>query len=146
MGLYDVYLAGYSDANWRDTFVSQLDSDINVYDPIVHNYKELDTAEKADLVAREMETIEQSDLIVFYFCKEWQSYFSVLQLGDAVGRGKQVIVCIADKIESEEKIRRYCEYRGIIVVENLDDLVSTTEEYLAEVELCAVNIVWSRNL
>jgi hypothetical protein len=140
MKVYDVYLAGYPDISWRESFLSLIDESITVYDPIIDEYKRLNHEEKADLVASELEFIEKSEIIVFYLCKKWQSYFSMLQLGDAVGRGKQVVICIADTIDSEEKIRRYCEYRGIIVVESLDDLVSTVEEYLAEVELCAVNL------
>ncbi len=140
MGTYDVYLAGYPDVSWRKSFLSLVDEDVTVYDPIIDEYKDLNHKEKANLVASELESIEISEIIVFYLCKNWQSYFSMLQLGDAAGRGKQVVVCIADAIDSEEKIRRYCEYRGIIVVENLDDLASTVEEYLAEVELCSVNL------
>lgn len=136
----DVYLAGYANRLWRDKFIEQIDNDVEVYDPWIENYVSLNGAGKADQVARELEMIEECELIVFYLCKEWESRFSTLQLGDAVGRGKQVVICISDAIDGEAKIRRYCEYRGVIVTTNLEDLVTTVEEYLAEVELCSADL------
>jgi len=35
-------------------------------------------------------------------------------------------------VRDEEKIRRYCEFRGVIIVESLDDLIVSIETYLTE--------------
>ena len=134
----DVYLAGYADKEWRSEFMSSISNDIKVFDPMIQNYDELDEGEYADQVARELELAETSEVVVFYLDENWKSYFSMIQLGDTVGRGKQVVVCMPNDIESEAKIRRYCEYRGIGIADNLEDLVSSVEELLAETELCEV--------
>lgn len=134
----DVYLAGYADGAWRDEFVRQISNDIDVFDPIIQGYDKLDTDEHANQVAKELELAETGEMVVFYLDQNWKSYFSMLQLGDMAGRGQQVVVCIPNKIDSEQKIRWYCEYRGIAVVESLEDLVELAEEMLAEAELCKV--------
>jgi hypothetical protein len=140
--MYDVYLGGYADERWREEFCNGLnDEDITIFDPMHDDYGTFNESEKANQVAQELEMIESSSVIVFFLDPEWKSYFSMLQLGDAVGRGKQVIVCISGSIESEEKIRRYCEYRGALVADNIDDLVTYTEECLGQMELCNVKVV-----
>lgn len=136
--MYDVYLGGYTDTGWRNSFCDSLSEDISVFDPIVEGYEDFDITQKANQVAQELEMIETSSVVVFYLHENWKSYFSMLELGDAVGRGKQVIVCIDTPIDSEEKIRRYCEYRGMIIVSSLDELVTTVEECIGQMELCEV--------
>ncbi|KKN04003.1 hypothetical protein LCGC14_1101860 [marine sediment metagenome] len=135
----DVYLAGYANEDWRDEFIRQVSDDINVFDPMVHEYHNFDEEEYANQVAKELELAETSEVSVFYFDTNWQSLFSMIQFGDMAGRGQQVIACIPNEIESEEKIRRYCEYRGIIITESLEELVSNVEALLAEKELCEVS-------
>ncbi len=131
----DVYLAGYADTKWREDFKNTIARDIEIFDPFDKKYNDFTPSEKANHIAKEFTYVEQSEVVVFYFCPEWNSCYSILQLGDAVGRGKQVSVCLIPGTDSEEKLRRYCEYRGVIVVDNLEDLVLNTEEYLAQLEI-----------
>lgn len=137
--LYDVYLDGSFNPAWRNQFCDNLSDDIKICDLFEESYDQLDAVGKANLIAKELQFIEQSQVVVFYLHPEWKSHFTMLKLGDAVGRGKQVIVCIEGAIESEEKIRRYCEYRGVVIVETLDDLITVTEEYIGQIELCQYN-------
>jgi len=133
--MFDVYLTGYSKTEWRTEFKNRIARDITVFDPIDPNYDSFDDAAKANQVAKELENIEDSEVVLFYLCKNWDSAYSMLKLGDAVGRGKQVIVLIEPGTSSEEKITRYCEYRGVLVVDNLDDMVENVEECLAQADL-----------
>jgi len=131
----DVYLAGYADAEWREDFKERIARDITIYDPFIQSYESLNTDGKAEQVAREFESIDNCKLIIFYLCKEWDSHYSMIQLGDAVGKGKQVVVHVELGMDSAEKITRYCEYRGIIVVNIMEDLVENVEEFLAQSEM-----------
>jgi len=133
--MFDVYLSGNADTGWRNDFKDRVARDITIFDPIDPKYSSFDEDEKANQIAKELETIEDSELVVFYLCSEWKSFYSMLKLGDAVGRGKQVIVLIEPGTESEEKITRYCEYRGVLVVDNMEDLVENVEECLAQADL-----------
>ena len=136
--LMDVYLAGYADTKWREEFKNTIARDIEISDPFDSKYNEFTSSEKANQIAKELENIENCQVVVFYFCPEWDSCYSILQLGDAVGRGKQVTVCLIPGSGTEEKIRRYCEYRGVLIVSNLEDLVVNTEEYLAQLDILEV--------
>lgn len=131
----DVFLAGYADAEWRTEFKERIARDIVILDLYDANYPLLMEDGKAELVAQELESIEDCELVVFYLCKEWNSPYSMLQLGDAVGRGKQVIVHIGAGVSGATKIMRYCEYRGVVFVRNMDDLVENVEEYLSQSEM-----------
>ncbi len=133
--MFDIYLAGYANTEWRNEFKDRIARDITIFDPLDPKYSSFDESEKANQIAKELELIEDSELIVFYLCPEWQSYYSMLTLGDAVGRGKQVIVLIKEGTESIEKITRYCEYRGVLIVDNIDEIVENAEEFIAQSDL-----------
>lgn len=136
--MYDVYLSGYSDTQWREEFKNRIAREVTIFDPIDPKYSSFNASEKANHIAKELENIEDCDIIVFYLCREWNSLYSMLQLGDSVGHGKQVAVLIEPGTESEEKITRYCEYNGVLLVDNMDDLVENVEEYLAQADLLKV--------
>lgn len=130
--MYDVYLGGVTSPEWRKAFKSQISSDISVFDPYIENFKAKD---KIEQIAREFYFIEQCDIIIFYFnAKSAKS--ARMQLGDTVGHGKQVIVCLDDKVKGKTFIKRYCEYRGVLLIESMEELVISVEECVAEVELC----------
>lgn len=133
--MFDVYLTGYAKTEWRTEFRNRVARDITVFDPIDPNYDSFDGTEKANQVAKELGNIEDCELIVFYLCKDWNSPYSMLKLGDAVGRGKQVFVLIEPGTISEEKIKRYIEYRGALAVTNMEDLVENVEECLAQADM-----------
>jgi len=133
--MFDIYLTGYTNTEWRTEFKNRIARDITVFDPIDPKYDSFNASQKANQVAKELKNIEDSEVVLFYLCREWDSAYSMLKLGDAVGRGKQVIVLIDADTKSAEKITWYCEYRGVLVVNNMDDLIENVEEYLAQADL-----------
>jgi len=139
--MYDVYLGGVTTPEWRQEFVSQLSDDISVFDPYLKDFDTFSKEDKLEQIAREFFFMEQCDLIVFYFNSSQPSKSVRLQLGDTVGRDKrEVIVCLdGDDIEGAQYVEQYCDYRGVIIVRNIEELVSAVEEYSAEIELCELN-------
>lgn len=138
---YDVYLGGMSTEEWRQEFKTQISPDIQIFDPLVQNFHKFDASEIANQSARQLFHIENGNtMIIFYVNSKWSGTTSLLELGDAVGRGKQVIVCLDGEVEGEEKIRRYCEFRGVLIVSDLEELISTVEACVAEIELCNIDI------
>lgn len=133
--MYDVYLGGVTSPEWRREFKSQVSSDINVFDPYVENFSKLKASDKSEQIAREFYFMDQSNLIVFYLNSR-SSKSARMQIGDAVGNDKQVVVCLDGAVKGKTFIRRYCDYRGVVITESLEELVSTVEEYAAELELC----------
>lgn len=135
--MYDVYLGGVSSPEWTEQFKSQIDNDISVFNPYIDDYENLNEFQTANQVAKELIFMERSDIIVFYFNEEHKGISALLELGDCVGKGKMVIVCLLGDVDGKDKIKRYCDFRGVIICETLEDLVLTVEEYIAEVELCS---------
>ena len=133
--MFDVYLTGYANTEWRTEFKDRIARDVTVFDPFDPKYQTFNDTEKANQVAKELENIENSEVVIFYLCREWDSAYSMLKLGDAVGRGKQVIVLVEEDTKSVDKITRYCEYRGVLVVTNMEDLVENVEECLAQADM-----------
>ena len=133
--MYDVYLGGATSSDWRKEFKSHISSDISVFDPYV---KDLKTQDKSEQIAREFYFMDQSDLLVFYFNSK-SSKSARLQLGDAIGHGHQVVVCLDGKVKGKMFIKKYCEYRGILLEDSLEALVSTVEECAAQLELCQLS-------
>ncbi len=132
---YDIYLGGVTTPEWRKEFKTQVSSDISVFDPYIETYAKYNKNDKAEQIAREFYFMSECDVIVFYLNSK-AAKSARLQLGDAVGNDKQVIVCLDGKVPGKTFIKRYCEFRGIILVESMEDLVSTAEECAAELELC----------
>ncbi len=134
--MYDVYLGGVVDDFWMREFREQISNDISVFDPQVDGYEDLSEGELANQVAKEMIHMEdECNIIVFYLNDHYEGVASLLEIGDCVGRGKPVIVCLNQDVWGWEKIRRYCGFRGVIVVETIEDLVRSVEEYLGQIEL-----------
>ncbi len=132
---YDVYLGGVISPFWRKEFKSQISSDISVFDPYVDGLKSKD---KSEQIAREFYFMDQCELLIFYF-NDRAAKSARLHFGDAVGRGKQVVVCLDGKVKGKTFIKRYCDYRGILLADSLEDLVATVEECAAELELCQLD-------
>lgn len=133
--MYDVYLGGVTTPEWRKKFKAQISSDVSVFDPYVESFSKYNKHDKAEQIAREFCFMSECRTIIFYFNSK-AAKSARLQLGDAIGNDRQVIVCMDGKVPGKTFIRRYCEFRGIILVESMEDLVSTVEECAAELELC----------
>ncbi len=132
----DVYLGGMSIYDWRSWFKTEISDDISVFDPTVQNYDTYEELEKTNQMARELIYMEKSNIVVFYINELWNGASTLLELGDAVGRGKKVILCLEGNVYECDKIERYCDYRNITLVRTLDDLVIATEECVARIYLC----------
>lgn len=132
---YDVYLGGVTAPEWRKEFKSQISSDISIFDPYIKSFPKYDKHDKAEQIAREFYFMDECHTIIFYLNSK-AAKSARLQLGDAVGNDRQVIVCLDGKVPGKTFIKRYCEFRGIILVKSMEDLVSTVEECAAELELC----------
>lgn len=131
--MYDIYLGGTTLSQWREQFKNNISADISIFDPYV---KKLSKQDKSEQVAREFYFMDQCEIIVFYINSDEVSKSARLQLGDAVGLGKTVIVCLDGNVEGKEYIQYYCEYRGVICTSGIEDLITTVESYIAEIELC----------
>lgn len=134
---YDVYLGGMSQSKWRTKVKEALPRDIKIFDPLAETLDNTNMAEVYDQSAKQLYNLENGNIVVvFYLNEEWNGSTTLLEIGDSVGRGKQVIVCLDGDVKYADKIRCYCDFRGALVVNSLDELISVVESCLSEVRLC----------
>lgn len=125
--MWNVYLSESSmSAEWRDQFKEKISKDIKIFDP---SHFDNNSFEK------KTEAMKSSDVVVFYFSEKWNGSYGLLELGESVGIGKQIIVCMKGYVTNGMKLRNYCQHHGALVCENMNDLVSMTKEYLKELTL-----------
>lgn len=131
---YDIYLGGISDKMWRETFKQQLPSNYSVLDPFVDNFFELKQEKQIEEIAKDFLMMDQAQVLVFYFNGSEKGQATRLKLGDAVGRGKQILVCVESGTPGENFLHTYFNYRGIPVYCSLNELVKETVEILEQIQ------------
>lgn len=136
--MFDLYLAGEMTRDWRNSLKSALDKSITIFDPYREEYDSLTLSEQINETAKGWSLMEDAKVIVFYFGEKWGGTSSLLELGDCIGRNKQIVVFIDRNVPTEEQIQKYCEFRGVVVVKTFEDLVATCEEFVSELCLCGV--------
>lgn len=136
MCAYDIYLAGTMQAKWREEFKNSLTGSFKIFDPMVDNHNHLNDHELEEQVAKEFCVIHDCNVIVFYFSDDWNGSTALMEMGECIGAQKQVVVGIEEGCKSEESIRKYCEYRGVLVTSNIAELASTAQDCAAQVHAC----------
>lgn len=135
---YDVCLCGLEDVAWRNEFKEKISSDISVLDTFEKKVNRRSGKELAATIARQIGLVSECNIIVFYFNEKWNGMHGLIDLGDCIGQQKPIIVCLDGKVKNEHEMRRYCEFRGIQMVDNLDELITEVEEYAGQIELASV--------
>ena len=129
----NIYLGGIIEAAWRDAFKKGIGSDVEIFDPVVEGYHELETVSQYNLLAKELFAMDQCDIAVFYLDGSDAGKSVRLKIGDAVGRGQQVVICLNGDVDGSEFLERFCEYRGVALTHTLPDLIETVKEIVDEI-------------
>lgn len=116
--MFDVYLGGSPEKNWRNEFKAKISTDISICDSLEKTEQFVDCAVAA-----------------FYVDSKSTDASICLELGTLNGNGKQIIVCLDGRTKNIKQIENFCEQYGIPICASLDDLILTVEEFLGELEL-----------
>lgn len=81
-------------------------------------------------VSWELDHIEKSDLVVFYFDPKTQSPITLLELGNCLGEHKNILVCCPDGYFRKGNVVITCDRYGIKVLNSFDELVIAMKEEL----------------
>lgn len=81
-------------------------------------------------VSWELDHIELSDIVVFYFDPKTQSPITLLELGHCLGADKTVIVCCPDGYFRKGNVVITCKRHGIEVLNTIDELVTAIKKEL----------------
>ena len=122
---------------WQERLVKEFsNSDIVFYNP---RRPDWDSSWKQDptpgtqfyeQVTWELNHIEKSDLVVFYFDPKTQSPITLLELGYVLGRrDKDLIVCCPDGYFRKGNVVITCAREGVDVLNSFEELVIAMKEY-----------------
>jgi len=81
-------------------------------------------------VSWELEHINKSDLVVFYFDPATQSPITLLELGYVIGSGKRAIVCCPDGYFRKGNVVISSELRNIPVLNSFEELLAQLQDYI----------------
>lgn len=88
-----------------------------------------DSPEFAEQVAWEMDGLEDSDLIVFYFDPATKSPISLMELGFVSSMEKRIVVCCPDGFWRKGNVDIMCFRSGIDMVNSFEELVKYLHRY-----------------
>jgi hypothetical protein len=132
-----LFLAGSIDLgmaeDWQAWIADRLrDLDVVVFNPRRAMWTPTTPAESDESEIRrqinwELDAIERSDLVAFYFAPGTKSPISLLELG-LIARQKQAIVCCPTGFWRKTNVDMVCERFGIEQVDSLEELVNEVKE------------------
>jgi len=123
--------------DWQTSIVDRLrDLDIVVFNPRRATWNpgtslESDPEEIRRQINWELDAIEGSDLIAFYFAPGTKSPISLLELG-LIARQKPAIVCCPYGFWRKTNVDVLCERYGIRQVDSLEDLVKVIKQRVSD--------------
>jgi hypothetical protein len=134
----DVFLGGSIEMGLAEPWQEQLvelfkDTDIRFLNPRRDDWdsswvQEASNSEFAQQVNWELDALEYSDLIVFYFDPDTKSPITLMELGLHAASGK-VIVCCPDGFWRKGNVEIVCQRYGIKMVNNFDELVIEVKKF-----------------
>jgi hypothetical protein len=113
---------------WQDRLVNEFkDADIRFLNPRRDDWdsswvQEASNPQFAQQVNWELDALEYSDLIVFYFDPNTKSPITLMELGLYASSGK-VIVCCPDGFWRKGNVEIVCQRHGVTLVNSFDELV-----------------------
>lgn len=113
---------------WQDRLVNEFkDSDIRFLNPRRDDWdsswvQEASNPQFAQQVNWELDALDYSDLIVFYFDPNTKSPITLMELGLYASSGK-VIVCCPDGFWRKGNVEIVCQRHGVTLVNSFDELV-----------------------
>jgi hypothetical protein len=119
---------------WQDRLVNEFkDADIRFLNPRRDDWdsswvQEASNPQFAQQVNWELDALDYSDLIVFYFDPDTKSPITLMELGLYAASGK-VIVCCPDGFWRKGNVEIVCQRYGIKMVNNFDELVIEVKEF-----------------
>jgi hypothetical protein len=134
----DVFLGGSIEMGlaepWQERLVNEFkDTDIRFLNPRRDDWdsswvQEASNPQFAQQVNWELDALEYSDLIVFYFDPNTKSPITLMELG-LHALSKKVIVCCPDGFWRKGNVEIVCQRYGIKMVNNFDELVIEVKKF-----------------
>lgn len=134
-----IFLAGSIEMGkailWQDIIC--LDKDINlnynIFNPRRDDWdsswkQEFSNPQFSQQVNWELNALDKSDIIVFYFDPNTKSPITLLELGLYIDKGKRLVVCCPDGYWRKGNVDIVCNKYNIEQVDNIDELIYTLKQ------------------
>jgi nucleoside 2-deoxyribosyltransferase len=136
-----IFLAGSIEMGkaekWQDRLAKQLaDKDVVLFNPRRDDWDSSWVQDPTpgtkfhEQVSWELEHIQRSDLVVFYFDPNTQSPITLLELGYVIGSGKQALVCCPDGYFRKGNVVISSELGRIPVLNSFEELLAQLRDYI----------------
>jgi hypothetical protein len=146
--LFTVFLAGSIEMgkaeNWQETIENELEKfkDICIYNPRRDDWdsswkQEITHPQFNQQVNWELDALEKSDMIVFYFSPETQSPITLLELGLFSKSGK-LVVCCPQGFWRKGNVDIICKKFAIPQVDSIDELIIQIHNFKTNKQLFTV--------
>ena len=133
----DVFLAGSIEMGlaepWQERLVNEFkDTDLRFLNPRRDDWdsswvQEASNPQFSQQVTWELDALDYSDLIVFYFDPNTKSPITLMELGLYASSGK-VIVCCPDGFWRKGNVEIVCQRHGVTLVNSFDELVDAVKK------------------
>jgi hypothetical protein len=135
----DVFLAGSIEMglaeHWQERLVNEFkDTDLRFLNPRRDDWdptwaQEARNPQFSQQVNWELDALDYSDLIVFYFDPNTKSPVTLMELGLYANSGKVIIVCCPNGFWRKGNVEIVCQRYGIKMVNNFDELVIEVKKF-----------------
>ena len=138
-----IFLAGSIDMgkaeNWQQRLERELDcySDVVICNPRRDDWdstwvQSIDNPQFNEQVTWELDNIEFSDIVVFYFDPAGQAPITLMELGLCAGRDQLSLVCCPDGYWRKGNVEMICDRYNIPLCSTIDDLINLVKVDLEE--------------
>lgn len=143
---HTIFLAGSIEMDkaikWQDLLIEKLKdiSDLTILNPRRENWdssweQSIYNMHFNEQVTWELDGIERSDTILFYFDPNTKSPITLMELGIAWGlpSDKNIIVCCPEGFWRKGNVDILCsrmKHENLLIIKSLDELIETTHEFL----------------
>jgi hypothetical protein len=134
----DVFLAGSIEMGlaepWQERLVELFkDTDIRFLNPRRDDWdsswvQEASNPQFTQQVNWELDALDYSDLIVFYFDPNTKSPITLMELGLYAASGKVIIVCCPDGFWRKGNVEIVCQRHNVTLVNSFDELVDAVRK------------------
>lgn len=146
--LTKIFLAGSIEMglaeNWQSRVVQDLkDEMVLLFNPRRDDWdatwiQRADNPQFSEQVNWELDSLEESDIIIFYFDVNTKSPITLMELGYFAGikrfMGHQIIVCCPDEFWRKGNVDIVCNRLGFKVVTTYDDMMKILHEEIKHVQ------------
>lgn len=130
---FKVFLAGSIEMGMAENWQEKVVNELKEYDIVFLNPRRDDWDSKLvqsinepkfkEQVTWEIDGIEESNIVIFYFQPHTKSPITLMELGLVANDFKHVIVCCPDGFWRKGNVEVVCERYGIKLFETIDELI-----------------------